>query len=1146
MATVQSSFSLYLATGAGPDGPGISLDAVCFRPQTGSFKLSAIRSQTYAKSVFLNGILLSTQSASVSINAAKSQTSTRTFAVNAFRSLSQSGSFVLAATQAQTSTKTFSVNAVVLKSRTGSFATASTKSQTWVKTFGLTAVRISAQAGTVSLSATKAQASTKALSLDANVRSNQLTLILFDAVRLKGQTGAFFISATKSQSSTRTFGLVAVRGVTQSGLISVSSTKSQTSTQTFNLNAVRTKGQTGAFALSAARAQTSTATTALNSVRARPQTGTFTLAAAKAQSSTKTFGLNATIRRTQQRTFAVDWQWLFPGGTIQRTTTLDAYKQDGPDGPGITLDAIRFKAQTGTFSVFAYKQQTVTKTVNLNANVVGTPQKSFSLDWQWFVSGGTIQRTTTLDAFVYAPVATRTGSFTVNAHIPTTFGSFTVSAMTTGKTKTKSFVVYSEKVKFGEKRKQLLISSWVAGRIIDTFNLSAYKTTWRQKAFFINAFVRLTFTLDAYKRPSATFALNARKGYTKTFDAKSVKKTTVDGSAFGIRSVTVTATGGGYKEREVFFNATKKATVTGRTYINTFIAKRILINSRVAPWFRIDAKIRNIYGGTNQFFVNAYVKSDDVLVFTDGGGATDPVGAPPPVSRKYDIRIWIGLRNPSGINTQLANYWYANVVEMARYVQTYWNVPEERRTDAQTSALATDLATLAYDVEKYRQAAAIPVTWTDYTANVLYEETSFTQVARVGVGTFNLALKGSFPEIKGGEEIRVEIDGYRVFGGYITQIENTYFFEAKRTPKTVLRGTDYNSLVDRMIVYNSISNLANYYTYKKNYGGYYPPLSYAKRTSDKDIITDVIGKYMAFEMPADFNYTQYVDAVDTPAPVTNWVLPTSGSNLRQTLQSISQITNAVWYIDPYMALHYHDRSLVTAPYSITDGAGGISCRGLSVTTDISSMKNDVIVWGTLARTVSGEIMYYRELADGYSDVRYWLAKVNQMQKYVNTYLALSTRTAAQQKALETDQKTLAYNKTRLAEAIATTEDDSVAKYGRWQSPEFRSDIHHQEWVEKRAMSIVSRYGQPITTAQATVYEPGFSAGQVVTVKSNAYGVSASLVIRQMTISFPVSKGPKSGKYYTVPQYDLLMGLDPEAGWNIYDYLPFEGIDLDTK
>lgn len=619
---------------------------------------------------------------------------------------------------------------------------------------------------------------------------------------------------------------------------------------------------------------------------------------------------------------------------------------------------------------------------------------------------------------------------------------------------------------------------------------------------------------------------------------------------FTVDANKVSLTGAGNRWKSSTINGVIKSSSSKRfrLFAQLTLAKPFSLNAFVALYKTMDAWIATKGGGMDGFGINAYIKTKPkVIVFDDNGNPTIPNGLPP--EKKYEIKIMIGIKHPELFNLENYKYWYNKVAAIEHYINQYSNIPENKRTAKQQAALDRDLYFLSKQMPKLRIAQEIPVEWIDYTNKAIWSEASFTQSARVGAGSFNLSLKGSFPEIKGGEEIRVEIDGFRIFGGYITQIEQTYFFPyGYGKPKTILHGTDYNALFDRLVIYNLPSVFDAYYKYATHMGEYQSPNFYAKGTSDDDIIVDVAERYMIKDFPYDLDYKSFVDAVDTPAPVSGWMLPESGSSWRIMMQSITTITNALFYIDPCKVLHYHDRSKVTAPYAITDGVGGTSCRDLVITQDISQMKNDVLVWGTLAKTVSGEITYWRETDDGKSAQRFWKSKVDYANKVLKKYktIGISNLTNAQKQMYEKYTNLVVYYNDKLNYAIANPGFDAVAKFGRWQLPEFRTDIHSDKWVLKRARAVVARYGQPIITASATVFDPGLIAGQVVTLKSSAYGITADLAIRSMTITFPVSKGGSGGKFYTVPKYDLVMGLDPETGWDIYDYLPFEGINTGYK
>lgn len=393
-------------------------------------------------------------------------------------------------------------------------------------------------------------------------------------------------------------------------------------------------------------------------------------------------------------------------------------------------------------------------------------------------------------------------------------------------------------------------------------------------------------------------------------------------------------------------------------------------------------------------------------------------------------------------------------------------------------------------------ARVLDPTEIDVTPNVIWADTSFTQQAKTGAGTFRLTLKGSC-SWNGGQIVLVEIDGLRQFGGYVLQVERDYFFSAVPEPRTTLFGTDFNILFDKLVCFNRDWTRQHRRESGSGSGPYHPIPDLPKDSTDKTVIQTYCEHYLdiprreadplLYEVPAPIalNYTDYVDAVGTPCPDTPFRMNDMDS-FRLLMANCSQFTQAVWFIDAYMNLHSHSRDTVTAPATITDGAGGISCRDLSIETDASMIVNDDLVWGTLAQTVSGEVV-----------------------------------------------------------GKHATDASSITSYGLWQHAEWHTDMHIQNHIDRRADIIVNRYKNPVVRATCTIFEPGFQAGQVARLDVASHNLNRTMVIRQIEITF-VSTGYDDGVCYGIPRYHLTLGLDPEEPWSFYDALPFEGFDLNTN
>lgn len=407
---------------------------------------------------------------------------------------------------------------------------------------------------------------------------------------------------------------------------------------------------------------------------------------------------------------------------------------------------------------------------------------------------------------------------------------------------------------------------------------------------------------------------------------------------------------------------------------------------------------------------------------------------------------------------------------------------------------------LPWEPPARKARVAILVDQVDVTQYVVWSECEFVQSARVSPGKFTLTLQGRHTYV-GGEEVLVLIDDFRQFGGIAQEPENATTFPDLATEddvltiKTVISGSDFGILFDRITVWN-----AEKYGDQVNdeHGGEYTPIpEFPKDSWDQDLILAYWSRFIdvpwkklvdvhvgAPDLPGDQG--RVADGVDRLAvvnPETPFVWE-SGHSMRDFMQGIIRQTNGIFWMDPYYVLQYHRRSNATAPYAITEGAGGISCRNLQISRSIASMINDNIVLGTLAQTVEGKIIYSRH-----------------------------------------------------------KDEANVGQYGLWQYMEVHSDLHLQTHVNLRGKSIQERSDLVMLTARCEIFEKGFQAGQVATVTSAEYGFSQNLVIREQRLTFVLDQGTADGVYYAWPKFELELGLQPEDPWAFYDALPFEFHDL---
>ena len=717
---------------------------------------------------------------------------------------------------------------------------------------------------------------------------------------------------------------------------------------------------------------------------------------------------------------------------------------------------------------------------------------------------------------------------------------FTIDAEVVGTLKEASFFADADISAVGEIRGMFAASGVLTST--PEHAVVVYAQIEEHPPILLDAVIAGIVHLDAiiYGAPAGSFTVDARLAHEVVIDATILAPVA---ASFGASSVFADAAG---DIRQFNLDAVLQAVVDGGGLeVNAVIngaTSSFVVDAVLNAGITADAFIQPY------FTANAYIETTSVVVYppsqsgtdgtsTDGSTFSSPTGDFGADEVGSTITI-------NGVDYTIVSVIDEQTVTVSGGSVDFgegdldWSIPSGDATDP----VGDDPpVTRTFKVKIEWKRPGRFGSWTDMTGDVIFEGAEFTQTARVSPGTFTLPLKGAFSQFVGGEDIRVSVDDFVVFGGFVQEVERGYVFEDDLTdPTTTLHGTDYNIVLDSRLVYNE-----NWDIKQGGLGKYKNIKPFAEGTSDQEIIRTLVQKYMTAPWLDDFNFQTYVDAIETPAPFGKWTMQ-AGTQIRQVLTEISRITEGVWTVDPYKFLQYHDRGIVNAPYPITDGDGGIACRGLKIRSRVDVMANDVFVWGTEAyvEASDAEIIYRRETADRDWDVDYWSYRVSRTEEQIATLKAIpySERSKKQKTRLAALRKRLPIEKRKLAAAQAETEDGSVEVHGRWQHAEFRQDLLKQWAVDRRALAIMNRYSHPVVTGEATVFDPGFQAGQVVEVVSTKHDVSEELVIRSMTLDFAVMKEPVGDEYFAVPRYKLSFGLDPEDPWDIYQYLPFPDVD----
>jgi len=390
-------------------------------------------------------------------------------------------------------------------------------------------------------------------------------------------------------------------------------------------------------------------------------------------------------------------------------------------------------------------------------------------------------------------------------------------------------------------------------------------------------------------------------------------------------------------------------------------------------------------------------------------------------------------------------------------------------------------------VDEYAEVS-ITVGGADISGEVIWAESSFGSSAAAVPGMCQITIRGGHSFNLGKDLIALWINGKKMWWGYLYTIDQGYIFPDSPQPKTILHGIDLNILFDKLFMYNR----ANPKMYPDGGGQYSRQVVRAddgtvigwmvvvtkkdgSETTDKEYIgymlqdfdIDKVHPRIKWGQPPDPPSDSRIDEISVINPGGSpWTPPAAGTSLRAAFQDVSNNIlrdkpgSAVWYIDPEGYINYRSQDFEAAPFTVGDGPGAVAVRDLTVTTDISTIKNDVIVF-------SGQLDPREQ-------------STQEFIEYVHNSLTAS-----------------------------------VNLYGRFQWSETMGADWMHEMLVARSNKILFQEGMPAMRAEFTTFKSGLYPGQIVNIASGthmyttfdpSFGTvsqsSALLPIRAINMTFP--------------------------------------------
>lgn len=370
----------------------------------------------------------------------------------------------------------------------------------------------------------------------------------------------------------------------------------------------------------------------------------------------------------------------------------------------------------------------------------------------------------------------------------------------------------------------------------------------------------------------------------------------------------------------------------------------------------------------------------------------------------------------------------------------------------------------------------IKVDGTDITDDVMIADASFSSQVNGSVGQATLRVKDPAQtyEFNSGDSLTLDVDGERVWGGYVMQAKKIYALPVIQAtpPGSVTRvwqimGLDYNVLFNKRIVFKESDPTGKL------------AFEYSVDTYDDTIINDIFDNYL--DISGDGltrgGVTRIAKAtLDLPGQSQKGLLASAGFTWKQMMDSVQRATGGVYYISPTKVLTYVDAETTTSSYTLTDeptGGFDVGYQKFTFLADGTNLVNDMLLWG--AGTGSTSYVFSR-----------------------------------------------------------SEDSSSITDHGRWQLGLVTSGLYRQTSADVIADSYV--YGTPQShrggkddarAFNVRVFQPRFLAGDIVDIECGIFAYTETLPVRKMTVTFV---NP------TEAIFDLTLTHAIDQGLGLYEYL----------
>lgn len=405
----------------------------------------------------------------------------------------------------------------------------------------------------------------------------------------------------------------------------------------------------------------------------------------------------------------------------------------------------------------------------------------------------------------------------------------------------------------------------------------------------------------------------------------------------------------------------------------------------------------------------------------------------------------------------------------------------------------------------------------DHTNKVLLDSLTITDQLNQSVDTATFRVQriadiGKTYKPTLGEEVIIEDTGTRIFAGLI--VDYTENVESTLEITYDIKCKDYTHLLDGKLVVEKYENM-----------------------TIEDIIDDIVTTYA----PSGFT------TAGVSCPIVAKTVVFNRVSFSACMEKLSRLTGYQWRVDYYKDIKFFERNSIGAPYNLEDNNDTYIFNSLSLSNDISQLRNRVYVRGGEAKGANRTEYWSWDgtkksfpLSNKYATLPTVIVNgtpVTVGLDYISDEASFQCFWSFQEKYIRFSSTFTTTNGTNNIVVSGTPlfpvqvqVDDpvSISKYGVYEYAKKDLTIKSKEEALKVAQSELIAYSNGLDEGGFETYNAGLQSGQLIKIKSDARGIDENYLIQKVTFK---QISPSKGIYKvslaslrTTSIIDLLINL----------------------